>query len=452
MIAALAGLALGVLLAALWWRARQAVVLAERDAQQRAVEALRGEKAALEQAREAQAAELRKLAAAQAALQAQLEARDHRLAEQKAWIDEQNHVVELRFARLANQLLEDKSQKFTDLNRKQIDAIIGPFKEQLGEFRQRVDAIYQTDSMDRTELRGKIDELTRLNQNVSRKTEDLTRALTVTSKSVGDWGETILKRILEQSGLRQGHEYELQMTVSSDRDEDARQRPDAVITLPEGRKLVVDAKVSNKAWTDYRAGADEAERDSAFLRHLASLRAHIKGLAARDYARSPDLAGSVDFVLLFVPVEGALLEALARAPELYDEAYKQRVILVVPTTLMAVVKLVEGMWTVQRQKENFAHIAEAGARLYDKLRLFAESFEKVGAALAGAQQTYDQARGQLASGKGNAIGLAQKMVQLGVKPPKGRTLPLVLGALAGEGEAGEGADPEDSASSSLTPS
>lgn len=347
-------------------------------------------------------------------------AAEQRLAAQRTWIEEQTRFFEEKIASTANRLLEEKSAAFTEVNRKSIDAVVAPFKEQLSEFRQRVDHIYSSDSKDRSQLHEQIRQLTQLNQSVSRAAEGLTHALTVSSKATGDWGETILRKILEDSGLREGREYKLQVSITgSDGD---RQQPDAVIYLPEDRQVIVDSKVSNKAWKEYCDAPDDAMRALRLKAHLASLRAHIKGLAERDYARSPDLK-TVDYVLMFVPVEAALLTALSSDDSLYGDAYRNKIILVTPSTLMAVTKLIEGLWTFQRRKESADHIAEAGRKLYEKLTTFAASFVELGTAIEKTKATFERAQGQLSTGKGNAIRLAESMKELGVAPTANKTFP-----------------------------
>lgn len=370
---------------------------------------------------------LANLAARASALETERDGLKARLAEQKTWVEEQTRLFEQKIANVAGQLLEEKSRAFTEVNRKEMDAVVTPFKEQLKEFRERVDAIYASDTRDRGQLHEQILQLTSLNQVVSQQAQALTKALTISSKSTGDWGEMVLKRILEDSELRAAKEYVLQQTVEG---EDAsRQRPDAIVYLPEGRQVVVDAKVSNKAWTDYCAAEDETTRESRLVAHVASLRTHIRELSARDYPRSPELK-TVDFVLMFVPVEAALLTALARDETLYQEAYRSKIVLVTPTTLMAVLKLIEGMWLVQRRKESADKIADAGRKLYEKLTVFADTFLEVGAQIERAHGTFERARGQLSTGRGNAIRLAQQMVGLGVGPSPGKTMPAALVQLA----------------------
>jgi DNA recombination protein RmuC len=304
-----------------------------------------------------------------------------------------------------------------------VETVVGPFREQLAEFRRRVDEIHSVETRARGALDEKIVLLTSLNRAVSDQAERLTQALTITSKSTGDWGETILAKILEDSNLRRDKDYRLQHAVRGAEGE--RLQPDAVLFLPEGRQLIVDAKVSNKAWTAYCGEKDDTQRASLLREHLTSLRTHMKGLSGRDYPGSPDLT-TVEFVLMFVPVEAALLTALAQDESLYADAYRQRIILVSPSTLMAVVKLVEGLWTFQRRQESAEEIAEAGRKLYEKLTGFAQTFLEVGALLERSAAAFDKAKGQLSTGRGSAVSLAQKMLSLGVTPAGGKQLPETL--------------------------
>ncbi|HUG73538.1 MAG TPA: DNA recombination protein RmuC [Steroidobacteraceae bacterium] len=355
-------------------------------------------------------------------------------AEQKQWIAEQTLHFETRVLAAAVKLMEERGKALSELNQKDVNTVVAPFKEQLAEFRQRVDHIYAEDAKERGSLKAQIEQLTAMNLAMSTQADRLANALTVTSKSVGDWGETILGKILEDSGLRRGHEYDLQVAVTGINGE--RLIPDAIINLPESRQLVIDSKVSNKAWTEYCALADEAERELKLREHLASLRSHIKNLSAKAYSDVPELK-TVDFVLMFVPVEAALLTAFMKDPTLYADAYRNRIVLVTPSTLMAVVKLVEGIWTFQKRKESADEIAEAGRRLYDKLSTFAQSFVSVGRAIQQSQAAFEQAEGQLAKGRGNAIRLAEQMKELGVTPSPGKQLPAALLQLSEPDEAKE---------------
>ena len=399
LLAGLAGLAVGAVLAGLWAQAR---------------------------ALKAQAAADQALAAArsgQAVAEARTEDLKGQIERQQAWIAEKTQQFEQSVLATAAKLMEERGRALNEASRQQVETVVGPFREQLAEFRRRVDEIHSVDARARGALDEKIALLTQLNRAVSDQAERLTQALTITSKSTGDWGETILARILEDSGLRVDKEYRLQHAVRGPEGE--RLQPDAVIFLPEGRQLIIDAKVSNKAWTAYCGEKDEVQRGVLLREHLASLRAHMKGLSSRDYPGSPDLT-TVEFVLLFVPVEAALLTALAQDDSLYADAYRQRIVLVSPSTLMAVVKLVEGMWTFQRRQESAEEIAEAGRKLYEKLNGFVTTFLEVGSLLERSSAAFEKARGQLSTGRGSAVSLAQKMLSLGVSPAGGKQLPEAL--------------------------
>jgi len=375
---------------------------------------------------------LTQVQAQHAALEKEREGLREQLQSQRTWVIEQTKFFEQSVLTAARQLMEERGKALTEQSKREVDAVVSPFKEQLHQFRQRVDFIYAAENTERGQLREQIVQLTNLNQTVSMQAERLTKALTLNSKSTGDWGETILHRILEDSGLREGHEYWLQRSV--DGPEGERLRPDAMIQLPEGRQLVVDSKVSNKAWAEYCGASDESARRELLQKHVQSLRTHIKGLSGKDYTRCPELH-TVEFVLMFVPVEAALLTALAFDQTLYTEAYHSKIILVSPSTLMAVVKLVEGIWTFQKRKESADEIAEAGRKLYDKLTTFANTFLDVGTALSKARESFDKAQGQLATGHGNAIRLAERMRELGVTPTPGKTLPEQLLELESESDA-----------------
>jgi DNA recombination protein RmuC len=399
---------------------------------ERGAEQLQERFSRLESDNAAKYASLTETKALYAAIERDCEGLRNQLIAQKQWIEEQTTHFEQRVLAAAANLMEERGRAFTEINRKEVDTVIAPFKEQLAEFRQRVDHIYASENKERGELRQQIEHLTNLNQAVSTQAERLTNALTVTSKSTGDWGETILQKILEDSGLREGKEYGLQHSIIDA--EGDRVQPDAVIFLPENRQLVVDSKVSNRAWKEYCNEVDEELRNIRLKEHLASLRAHVKSLASKDYSRSPQLQ-SVDFVVMFVPVEAALLRAFEADDSLYSDAFRSKIILVTPSTLMAVVKMVEGLWNLQKRKESADEIAEAGRKLYEKLTSFATTFIEVGEAIQKANSTFDRARGQLSTGKGNAIRLAQRMVELGVAPASGKTMPLQLDNEATEDEA-----------------
>jgi len=398
------------------------------------VEVLEARIHAAEETGRQQAERYAQVAAHAKALETQRDGLLAQLAEQKNWVVEQTRFFEEKVTTVTARLMEERSLALSEVNKREMDAVVLPFKTQLEEFRQRVDQIYTTETRERGQLHEQIVQLTNLNQTVSQRAEELTNALTITSKSTGDWGETIMKRILEDSGLKEGREYSLQHSIQGEDGE--RLQPDAVVFLPENRQVIVDSKASNKAWKEYCAATDDAGRELQLAAHIASLRAHIRGLSAKKYEASPDLH-TVDFVLMFVPVEGALLTAFQHDEALYTDAYRSKIILVTPSTLMAVLKLVEGMWQFQKRKESADKIADAGKRLYEKLTTFANTFLEVGEAIEKAHGTFEKAKGQLSTGRGNAIRIAQQMAELGVGPAPGKVLPAELVQLAGDPEAGE---------------
>ena len=386
-------------------------------------QAIRADHARVEQDRAALNQQLVQTQASHAALQSQHAGLKELLEAQRKWVEEQTQHFKQTVAAEASRIMEERGRAFTELNKKEVDAIVAPFKEKLEEFRKRVDEIHSIEATARGQLDEKIVSLTNLNRTVSDQAERLVKALTVSSKSSGDWGETILEKILEDSGLRKDRDYKLQVPIKGAKGEDY--RPDAILYLPDQRQLVVDSKVSNKAWADYCAETDEECREVLFKEHLASLRTHIKGLSGKDYARSPDLK-TVDFVLMFVPVEAALLTALVKDDSLYRDAYAQRIILVTPTTLMAVVRMALGLWTFQTRIESVEEIVEVGRKLYEKLVNFAESFVDVGKSISASHDAYEKAKGQLSTGRGNAIRIAEQLKDLGVTPSTGKVIPAAL--------------------------
>jgi DNA recombination protein RmuC len=359
--------------------------------------------------------ELTRAIAEVSSLKSERENLTSRLVEQKRWIEEQTAAMEQRVKSATDQLLKEKAQEFAEVNKRELGTVINPFRDSLSDFRKRVDDLHSEDARAQGELKQQIIQLTDLNQTVSKRAEDLTNALTISSKATGVWGETILARILETSGLREGREYLLQHAVTGANGE--RRILDALVNLPEARHVIVDSKVSNKAWTDYCSATRDEDRELHLQAHLASLRAHIRGLSEKDYCRAEGL-NTVDFVLMFVPVEGALVTAFSEDDSLYATAYRSKIVLVSPSTLMAVLKLIEGMWLYQRRKESADKIAEAGRKLYDKMSTFATAFIDVGRTINKAHDTYEKAHKLLVTGRGSAISLAERMRELGVSPTK----------------------------------
>ena len=320
-----------------------------------------------------------------------------------------------RLTLLANGILEQNSAKFTEQNQKNLGQLLEPLAEKIKGFQEQVATVYDKETRDRTALAEQVRNLMSLNQQLSSDTTNLARALTTQSKVQGDLGEMILEKILESSGLRKGEEYR---TQSSYRAEDNRQqRPDVIVNLPEDRHLIIDSKLSLTAYNELVNAQDDTARAAALARHLDSVRKHIKELAEKNYQALHQLQ-SIDFVCMFVPIEGAFMAAIGGDQNLWTAAYEKNVLLMSPSTLLFVVRTVAHLWRQERQNRNVAEIVSRGAELYDKLNLFVESLLEVGKSIGDAHDSYETALKRLSQGKGNVIRQAEMLKTLGVAPKK----------------------------------
>ncbi len=320
-----------------------------------------------------------------------------------------------QFDNLARRILDEKSRKFTEQNLGQLDGVLSPFRAQLGDFRKKIDDIHLHDAKDRASLKQEIENLRRETQRINQEAVNLTRALKGDKKLQGNWGELILEKVLEQSGLRKGIEYE---TQGSFRDADQRLfRPDVIVRLPEGRDIVIDSKVSLLAYERCCALEDGPEREAALREHAQAVRAHLKTLARKDYAGLEGLR-SLDFVLMFMPIEAAFLLAFQHDEQLFADAFGSGIVVVTPTTLLATLRTIENLWRYERRNENARLIADKAGSIYDKLRGFVEDMEKLGVQIVGAHKTYEDAMNKLARGRGNLIRQAEGFVALGAKVGK----------------------------------
>ena len=373
------------------------------------------EKENLEILRDQLIAEQQKLKAQTAQLSSELNSERTQTAEKLALLQNAEEQLSNRFKALANEILDDKSKKFTDQNQTNINQLLEPLKIKITEFQSKVQEVYFQEGKDRSALAEQVKNLTEMNKQLSNDANDLTSALKGQSKAQGNWGELILERVLEASGLRKGHEYQVQ--ESHTRDDNSRAQPDVVIHLPEGRHLIVDAKVSLTAYEVHANGESEIERDAALKRHLDSVRSHIKGLSEKNYQQLYGIQ-SLDFVLMFIPVEPAFMLAISHDSNMWQEAWKKNVLLVSPSTLLFVVRTVAHLWRQEQQNRNAQDIASRGAELYDKLYGFVDDFEKMGDRLKQATGSYENARLKLSSGRGNVIRQAEMLKDLGIKPTK----------------------------------
>jgi len=326
-----------------------------------------------------------------------------------------------QFKNLANEILEEKSKRFAEQNQQNLDTLLKPLQEKLTDFRKQVDDTYQSEARERFALKQEVEKLAGLNLKMTDETRALTNALKGESKTQGDWGELVLETILENSGLRKGEEYLVQDSHTID--DGSRLQPDVVIRLPESKHLVIDSKVSITAYTRYIQADDDATKTAELNSHVLSIKQHIQGLSAKNYQ---DLygVGSIDFVLMFIPIEPAFLAAMRHAPDIYQEALKKNIVMVCPSTLLATVRTVAHLWRQEHQNRNAQEIARQCAMLYDKFVGFVEDLDKVGQRLEQAQVSYGDAIGKLKTGRGNLIRTAENVKKLGVKPNK--SLPTKL--------------------------
>jgi DNA recombination protein RmuC len=331
-----------------------------------------------------------------------------------------------QFENLAGRIFDDRSKQFTEHHKTSLDHIVTPLREQLGEFKRRIETVYDNENKDRISLREEIVSLRRDTAQMNQEALNLTRALKGDKKAQGNWGEMILEKVLEKSGLRKGIEYE---TQGAFRDEDNRLfKPDVIVRLPENKDVVIDSKVSLLAYERYCSTEDDLERITALKQHTDAVREHIKGLSNKNYS---DLKGlrSLDFVLLFMPIEAAFIAAFQADERLFADAFEHKIIVVTPTTLLATLRTIENIWRYERQNENARAIADKAGGLYDKICGFVEDVDKLGKQLSTVNKTYDDMRGKLSQGRGNLINQASGFVDLGVKVKK--TFPKSIADQAG---------------------
>jgi DNA recombination protein RmuC len=352
-----------------------------------------------------------------------------KLATLQQTAQEAKTVLSDQFKNLANEILEEKSKRFAEQNQQNLDILLKPLQEKLTDFRKQVDETYQSEARERFALKQEVEKLAGLNLRMTDETRALTNALKGESKTQGDWGELVLETILENSGLRKGEEYLVQDTQTIS--DGSRLQPDVVIRLPESKHLVIDSKVSITAYTRYIQADDDAIKTAELNSHVLSIKQHIQGLSAKNYQ---DLygVGSIDFVLMFIPIEPAFLAAMRHAPDIYQEALKKNIVIVCPSTLLATVRTVAHLWRQEHQNRNAQEIARQCASLYDKFVGFVEDLDKVGQRLEQAQISYADAVGKLKTGRGNLIRTAENVKKLGVKPNK--SLPSKLTDVADDDE------------------
>lgn len=339
----------------------------------------------------------------------------------KKEIEDLGEKYTTQFKNLASEILEDKSKRFTEENQKNIRLILDPLGVDLKEFKKKVEETYEKENKQRFSLEEKIKDLVSLNKLISEEANNLTKALKGQRKTQGDWGEMILENILQQSGLTEGREYVKQEFLRDEagntlfNDENQKMQPDFVIMYPDKREIIIDSKVSLSAYERYSSADDEETQKSELNLHLDAMYKHIDELHRRNYQK---FAKTLDFVMMFIPVEPAYMLAMQKDNDIWQYAYRKKVLLISPTNLIAAVKLVAELWKKEEQNKNAIAIADRGAALYDKFVGFVENLQAVGDSISKSQKSYDEAMKQLKDGSGNLIGQAEKLRRLGVQGKK----------------------------------
>jgi DNA recombination protein RmuC len=348
-------------------------------------------------------------------LNAELRFQQEKLDNQQQEIASIREKFTLEFKAIANELLEDKSKRFTEQNQLQLDQLLGPLRERLKDFEQKVDSTHKESIEKHASLFNELKNLKELNQHMSEEARKLTQALKGESKTQGNWGEVILERILERSGLTRNQEYKVQESVTTE--EGRRLQPDITILLPDQKYLIIDSKVSLLDYERYNSATDEQEKVQALKRHLQSLRNHIKQLSEKKYEQLYQ-QGSPDFVLLFVPIEPAFNLAVQQDAELFGDAFERNIVLVSTSTLLATLRTVASLWRQEKQTQNAQEIARQAANMYDKFVDFSNDLIKVGMQLDSTQKTYTEAMKKLSDGKDNLVRKTERLRELGAKGAK----------------------------------
>ncbi|MCD5363686.1 DNA recombination protein RmuC [Chromobacterium aquaticum] len=396
--------------------------------------------AALQGRAQTQGEEITRLTAREQELTTLLEQERGQNAEKLELLREARESMAAQFKALAGDILEEKAKRFTEQNQQNLDHLLSPLQQRLQDFGKLVQDSYEKDSQGRLSLEAELKRLQELNSRLGDDAAALTNALTgASSKAQGTWGEMVLERVLETSGLHKDREYRVQVSdVVAGEDGVRRYQPDVVIDLPEGKQLVVDSKVSLNAYVRYTAAEDEAERAAEMKAHVAAIRAHIRTLSEKRYQDLYRL-NTLDFVFMFIPVEPAYLLAVQQDMSLFSEAFERRIMIVGPSTLLATLRTVASIWRYEYQNQNAQEIARQGGALYDKFVGFAGNLEKLGKQLDNARDSFGDAMKQLSSGRGNLVASAERLRKLGVRNNKQLQQHLKLGAEEepGEDEVGE---------------
>jgi DNA recombination protein RmuC len=338
-----------------------------------------------------------------------------RLTEHKAEITTLNERFTKEFENLANRIFDDKSQKFTEQNKNNIGELLNPLGEKIKDFEKKVNDVYISEGKERASLKNQLEMLQQLNQQMSKEANNLTKALKGENKTQGNWGEFILESVLEKSGLVKGSEYKIQESYTNE--EGKRLQPDVIINLPENKTLIIDSKVSLNAYERFSSAESDDERLQAAKEHILSLRTHLKGLSGKSYQNIHQIQ-SLDFVLLFIPIEPAFALAVQSDAGLFNDAFEKNIVIVSPTTLLATLRTVASIWRNEKQSANAIDIAKKAGDLYDKFEGFIKDLIEVGKKIDQTKAIYSDAMNKLVDGKGNIINRFEELRKLGAKADK----------------------------------
>ncbi len=348
-------------------------------------------------------------------LQTTLQQEKNQSAEKQQFLQNTKDQMTLEFKQLASEILEDKAKRFTLSNKESISEILLPLNEKIALFEKKVQESYETEAKERFSLAKEIRSLQELNTRISTDAVNLTRALKGENKTQGTWGEVILESILGKSGLVKGREYETQVSLKSE--DGSRSQPDVIVHLPENKHIIIDAKVSLKAYESFFSEEDESLRDEYLRQHVQSVRNHVKLLSSKDYQNLMQV-NSLDFVLLFMPVEAAFSVAVQQDGQLFTAAFEKNIILVGPSTLLATLRTIQNIWRYEHQNQNAIEIANRAGAMYDKFVAFVADLEDIGNKLAATQKSFDKAQNKLNTGKGNILGRVEQLKLLGARATK----------------------------------
>lgn len=390
--------------------------LGERvEARESRIRELEAEAARLNDALETERAHLVQRREEISSLETRLKEQEQQSEEKLALLNEARKTLQDGFKNLANEIFESKQKEFKAQSREQLTGVLDPLHERIKAFEKRVEDTYNEEAKERFSLQKEVRNLQDLNTRIAQDAVNLTNALKGESKTQGVWGELVLERVLESSGLEKGREYDTQVSLKSE--EGSRLQPDAVVRLPEGKDVVVDSKVSLTAYERFCSAEDDDTREEALVAHIQSMRSHIKQLSAKDYQALEGIR-TLDYVLMFVPIESAFSIATQEDSDLYQDALSRQIAIVTPSTLLATLRTIQNMWRIEQQNRNAEEIADRAGKLYDKFVNFVSDLELIGSRLQSTQGAWDDAWKKLVSGKGNLVKRAEDMKALGAKVSK----------------------------------